>query len=209
MASTARTISSTMSATTNGARITVPSNTWNCHSGCCVLEGLEICFRCHVRARCAPASAIKPASPIASTSARICGEVSLSKTPRRALSALSIVYWLKGACGALPSVASGLRPCSGIEIRDQLALQARDLVLEHELALLQALQLQLIDVQIERQARDDLVEITMLDAQLTQFFHVAEQLAVDVVFDFRHGGSARGSPVDGLGSAGGGRGPVA
>ncbi len=35
---------------------------------------------------------------------------------------------------------------------------------------------------------DDLIEITMLYAKLAQLFDVAEQLAIDVVFDFRHGG---------------------
>src|ERR1700674_5189491 len=108
---------------------------------------------------------------------------------------------------ALMSAAAGprLRRCgssSGVEIRDQLALQACDLILEHELALLQALQLQLIHVQIKRQAGDDLIEITMFDAQLTQFLHVAEQFAVDVVFDFRHTATAhdlREWALDGLG----------
>src|SRR5256884_6929482 len=99
----------------------------------------------------------------------------------------------------MPVVHGSLR--SGIEIRDQLTLESRDLILEHELALLQALQLQLVDVQIERQPRDDLVEITMLDAQLPQLFHVPEQLAVDVVFDFRHAETAHGVKLDGLGTA--------
>jgi hypothetical protein len=41
---------------------------------------------------------------------------------------------------------------------------------------------------IERQTSDHLVQITMLNAQRPQFLYVAEQLAVNVVFDFRHGG---------------------
>jgi HAD superfamily hydrolase (TIGR01509 family) len=36
---------------------------------------------------------------------------------------------------------------------------------------------------------DDLVEIPMFYAQRTQLFNVAEQLAIDIVFDFRHGWS--------------------
>src|SRR5690606_15089319 len=75
---------------------------------------------------------------------------------------------------------------SGIEIRDQLALEARDLILQYELALLQPLQLQLVDVDVHRQPLDHLVEIAVLDAQLPQFFDVAEQFAIDVIFDFDH-----------------------
>jgi hypothetical protein len=35
----------------------------------------------------------------------------------------------------------------------------------------------------------------MLNAQRPQFLYVAEQLAVDVVFDFRHGGLRLRSPM--------------
>jgi hypothetical protein len=35
----------------------------------------------------------------------------------------------------------------------------------------------------------------MLDAQCTQLLNVAEQLAIDVVFDFRHGWCSPRAPV--------------
>src|SRR5687767_14686913 len=77
---------------------------------------------------------------------------------------------------------------SRVEVRDQLALEAGDLVLEHELALLEALDLQLIGLEIERQPGDDLVEVPMSDAQLAELFNVLEKLAIDVVliFDIAH-----------------------
>src|SRR5580698_3887110 len=70
-----------------------------------------------------------------------------------------------------------------------------DLVLQHELALLQAFELELIRMDVERETSDHLVQITMLNAQRPQFLYVAEQLAVDVVFDFRHGGLRLRSPM--------------
>src|SRR5581483_789882 len=76
---------------------------------------------------------------------------------------------------------------SGVEIGDELTLEPCDLVFQHELALLEAFELQLIDVHIEREAGDHLIEVAVLDAELAQLLHVAEQIAVDVVFDFRHG----------------------
>src|SRR5690606_10266937 len=57
---------------------------------------------------------------------------------------------------------------SGIEVRDRLALQPCDLVLEHQLALLQPPHLHLIDMDVHLQACDHLVEVAMLDAQLAQ-----------------------------------------
>src|SRR5690606_9228978 len=70
---------------------------------------------------------------------------------------------------------------SGIEIRDGLAFQSGDLVFQHQLALLQAAHLHLIDMDIHVQPRDDLVQVAMLDAQLAQFLDIAEQLAINVV----------------------------
>src|SRR5262249_20737650 len=67
-----------------------------------------------------------------------------------------------------------------------LAFHPRDLVLEHELALLEALELQLIGVDVHGEPLDDLIEVTMLYAQLPQLLDVAKQLAIDIVFDFRH-----------------------
>src|SRR5690349_11351061 len=100
------------------------------------------------------------------TSAMISGVVSCSKrffTSRRALG-------------------------SGVQIGNQLALEPRYLILEHELALLEALDLQLVGLEVERQARDDLVQIAVGDSQFPQLFNVLEKLAIDVVliFDFAH-----------------------
>jgi len=104
-----------------------------------------------------------------------------------------MVYWLKVACGAFSG--SGMRGQkalawfrSRIEIRDELTFHPRDLILQHEFALLESLQLQLIGMDIERQACDHLIQVPMLNTERPQLFYVAEQLAVDVVFDFRHGG---------------------
>ena len=71
---------------------------------------------------------------------------------------------------------------------NQLTFEPRDLVLEDQLALLEALELQLVGLEVERQARDDLVEIAMRDAQFAQLFNILEKLAIDVVliFDFAH-----------------------
>ena len=100
-------------------------------------------------------------------------------------------------------MTSGVVSCSksclhSVQIRDQLAFEPRDLVLEDQLALLEALQLQLIGLEVERQARDDLVEVAMRDAQLAQLFNVLEKLAIDVVliFDFAH---RLGSDVETMG----------
>jgi hypothetical protein len=52
-------------------------------------------------------------------------------------------------------------------------------------------------VDVHGQAIDDLVEITMLYAQLTQLLDVAEQLAIDIVFDFHHRPGSPRSPIVG------------
>src|SRR5580698_6675841 len=57
---------------------------------------------------------------------------------------------------------------SGVQIGDQLTLKFHDLILERELALLEPLELQLIDMDVHREARDDLVQVPVLDAQLPQ-----------------------------------------
>ena len=75
-------------------------------------------------------------------------------------------------------------PPSRVQVRNQLALEPGDLVLEHQLALLQALELQLVGLEVERQARDDLVEVAVRDAQLPQLLDVLEELAIDVVLIF-------------------------
>src|ERR1700758_4471116 len=116
---------------------------------------------------------MRPAQAMAMTSVSIWGDVRRMKTLMTPLSTLSTY------------VTIPLR--SRIHIRDQLTFHARDLILEHQLALFEALQLQLIGMDIHREALDDFIEITMLDAQRAQLLDVAEQLAIDVVFDFRHG----------------------
>src|SRR3569833_3060465 len=130
---------------------------------------------------------MSPARTMAMTSVRICGDVSLRNTPFRALSAsCMVVYWLKVACGpgwasAFSSVqrgGAGVLPLC-IEVRDQLAFHPGDLILQHELALLEALQLQLVGMDVERQAGDHLVQVPMINAQRPQLLYVAEQQTVD------------------------------
>src|SRR5437762_877820 len=57
---------------------------------------------------------------------------------------------------------------SGDAVRDEPALQPRDLVLEHQLAFLEPLDLELVERPLIRQPRDDRIEITMLAAQFVQ-----------------------------------------
>src|SRR5262245_30655204 len=71
---------------------------------------------------------------------------------------------------------------SRVEVRDQLALEPHDLVLEHQLALLEAPQLQLVDVDVEREPADHVVEVAVLDPELAQALHAREQLGVDLFF---------------------------
>jgi hypothetical protein len=58
---------------------------------------------------------------------------------------------------------------SGDIVRDQPAFQPPDLVLQHELALFQALQVKLVGGALVRQACDDGVEVAMLASQFVQF----------------------------------------
>src|SRR5687767_8482723 len=85
------------------------------------------------------------------------------------------------------SIGKGGRS-SGVEVGDQLALEASDLILEDELALLEALELELVGLEVERQACDDFIQIAVRYAQFPQLFHILEKLAIDVVliFDFAH-----------------------
>ena len=55
-----------------------------------------------------------------------------------------------------------------------------------QFALLEPLQLQLIDVHVHGEPVNDIVKIAMRDPQGTQFLDVAEQFAIDVVFVIRH-----------------------
>src|SRR5262245_1753263 len=103
---------------------------------------------------------------IAMISARASGEASVTKK----------------SFSALLSVSNGAR--SGVQIRNELAFEARDLVLQHQFAFFQALHLQLVRIHVERQAHDHLIEIPMLDTQVAQLFEILEKLAIDVVFGF-------------------------
>jgi hypothetical protein len=58
---------------------------------------------------------------------------------------------------------------SGDIVGDQAAFQPADLVAQHEFALLQPLQMQLIDRALLRQAGDHGIEVAMLAPQLVQF----------------------------------------
>src|SRR5688572_15111688 len=81
-----------------------------------------------------------------------------------------------------------LRRRSGVQVRNQFALETRDLILENEFAFLEALELQLIGLEVEREPGDDLIQIAVRYAQLPQLFHVLEKLAIYIVliFDFAH-----------------------
>src|SRR5262245_56318383 len=73
-----------------------------------------------------------------------------------------------------------------VEVGDQLALQACDLILQHQLAFLEASQLHFVDVQVHLQPVDDIVQVTMLDAQLPQPLQPSERLGLDLVLRFGH-----------------------
>src|SRR5690606_1346481 len=60
------------------------------------------------------------------------------------------------------------RERSGYDVRSELVLEARDLVLEQQLPLLQALQLQLVEGRMLDQAVDDVVQVPVLQAQPLQ-----------------------------------------
>ncbi len=61
------------------------------------------------------------------------------------------------------------RPASGDIVGDQAAFQPPDLIAQHQLALFQALQMQLIHRALLRQASDDGIEVAMFAPQLVQF----------------------------------------
>jgi hypothetical protein len=64
------------------------------------------------------------------------------------------------------------------------------LIFEHELAPLEAFHLQFVDFEIHGEARNDVIEIPVLDAQLPQALDVLEQIGVDVAFFVAHGVAA-------------------
>jgi hypothetical protein len=79
---------------------------------------------------------------------------------------------------------------SCVEIRNELAFQSRDLIFEQELATFEAFHLKFVDLEIHAEARNDVVEIAVLDAKLAQAFDVLEQISIDVAFFVAHGVAA-------------------
>src|SRR5262245_18090857 len=75
-----------------------------------------------------------------------------------------------------------------VEVGDQLALEPRDLILQHQLAFLQAPQLHFVDVQVHLQPVDDVIQVAMLDTQLPQALQPSERLGLDLVLRFGHRG---------------------
>ncbi len=57
---------------------------------------------------------------------------------------------------------------SGVEVRNGLAFQAGDLILDQELAFFQPFQFEFIDQRVFRQAGNHVVQIAVFDAQLDQ-----------------------------------------
>ena len=115
-----------------------------------------------------------PAMTMAMISARTSGEASVTKKFLKALSALSM---------------------RGQAFRSGMSWLSRRVIWSFSISLrfFRRFICSSSMCDVHRQARDDLVEVAMLDAQLAQLLEVAEQLAVDVVFDFRHGRQDRRS----------------
>src|SRR5690606_15274431 len=65
---------------------------------------------------------------------------------------------------------------SGDDVRQQLAFEPQDLILEKQLALLQALDLQLVERAVPGDLRDHIIQVAMLNAQVLQTL----QQSVDV-----------------------------
>src|SRR5664279_1137811 len=68
----------------------------------------------------------------------------------------------------MPTSGAGLA-ISGDAVRNQPALQPGDFVAQHQLALFQPLQVQLVRRALVRQPRDNRIEVPMLAAQPVQF----------------------------------------
>ena len=58
---------------------------------------------------------------------------------------------------------------SGNTVRDQPAFQPGDLIAQHQLTLLQALQMQLVGCALIGQARDNSIKVAMFTAQAMKF----------------------------------------
>src|SRR5260370_42571050 len=80
----------------------------------------------------------------------------------------------------MPRYAAGSPSC--VEIRNELALQPRNLILEQELAPLEAFHLQFIDFEIHGEAGNDVIEIAGLDGQRPQALDVFEPIGFYVAF---------------------------
>jgi hypothetical protein len=86
-----------------------------------------------------------------------------------------------GCPAASRLVKTSVTTCSWPDItqasgRNELALEAGNLVLQQQLPFLQPAQLHLVDVEVELQAMDHVVEVAMLDAQRAQPLQVLERL---------------------------------
>src|SRR5690606_11952429 len=67
-----------------------------------------------------------------------------------------------------------------VQIRNPVALELRDHVLQHQLPLLQAAEHDLIDIRIEREPRDDLIQVLVLYAQLMKPLAASTLIGDDV-----------------------------
>ena len=70
---------------------------------------------------------------------------------------------------------------SSVQVWYQLALERRDHVLDQEFAFLQAPDTQLIDHRVVLQPVNQVVEISVTDAQFTQSVEILERLSIDFV----------------------------
>jgi hypothetical protein len=106
----------------------------------------------------------------------------------------------RGVASSLPDPATAKpeprgpsRPHSRIQIGDQFTFESGNLIFQHQLALLQPAQLHFVDVQVQLQAMDHVIEVTMLDAQFPQPFQAPESFGFDFVLRVTHrGGTLNG-----------------
>jgi hypothetical protein len=69
---------------------------------------------------------------------------------------------------------------SSVEIGDSGTLKLRDHVLEHELALLEPTEHDLIHVWIDHEPADSLIQVLMLNAQLLESRYASENFSFDL-----------------------------
>src|SRR5918993_6133627 len=108
-----------------------------------------------------------PTTPVKSALSNISGA---SSWPLSSSSAHRVVV------APMSAIKSTAAP-SGVQVRDPRALELRDHVFEHQLALLEPLQHELIHVWIANEPGDDLVEVSVLYTQLLEPLHVPEGLS--------------------------------